>query len=232
MSAKILDMVADFALSCAINPNPEIYRAKFAAIKDALARPAPEQELKCDCGRVWKHTPYGWGVRADTLEQSAPLIGCVQHDCAECQARMAQPNLNEIEQYRMQMTGICTAALGYWKDGDSIHPDYDTPALRDVAKLYAKYDALYKAAQPAKPLTDKQADMFWNSDDAERQHGSIEEFLNEEICQGDLDVGAVLTIWRAKRLPDVCIKVISIDEENCEAEYEVVAAAHNIKEQT
>jgi hypothetical protein len=58
------------------------------------------------------------------------------------------PKLEGIEQYRMQMAGISTAAMGYWKEGDSIHPDYDTPALRDVAKLYAQYDALYKAQQP------------------------------------------------------------------------------------
>ena len=45
------------------------------------------------------------------------------------------------------------------EEGDSIHPDYDTVALRDVARLYAKYDALYKAAAipapdpaPAKPF--------------------------------------------------------------------------------
>lgn len=52
--------------------------------------------------------------------------------------------LQESEQYRLQMAGISTAAIGYWKEGDSIHSDYDTPALRDVAKLYAKYDELYK----------------------------------------------------------------------------------------
>jgi hypothetical protein len=54
-----------------------------------------------------------------------------------------EPVLQEIEQYRMQMAGISTAAIGYWKEDDGIHPDYDTLALRDVAKLYAKYDALY-----------------------------------------------------------------------------------------
>ena len=58
-----------------------------------------------------------------------------------------EPVLQDIEQYRMQIAGICTAAIGYWKEGDSIHPAYDTLALRDVAKLYAKYDALYKAPQ-------------------------------------------------------------------------------------
>jgi hypothetical protein len=67
------------------------------------------------------------------------------------QPAVQEPVLHEIEQYRMQMAGISTAALGYWKEGDSIHPDYDTPALRDVAKLYAKYAALHAAAQPAVP---------------------------------------------------------------------------------
>lgn len=50
------------------------------------------------------------------------------------------------EQRLMQLAGISTAAIGYWKEGDSVHPDYDTVALRDVAKLYAKYDELYKGA--------------------------------------------------------------------------------------
>ena len=53
--------------------------------------------------------------------------------------------LQDSERYRMQLAAICTAAIGYWKEGDNIHPDYNTLALRDVAKLYAKYDALYKA---------------------------------------------------------------------------------------
>jgi len=58
-----------------------------------------------------------------------------------------EPVLQEIEQYRMQMAGISRAAFGYWKEGDGIYPDYDTVALRDVAKLYAKYDELYKASR-------------------------------------------------------------------------------------
>ena len=58
--------------------------------------------------------------------------------------QQVEPVLQEIAQYRMQMAGISTAAIGYWKEGDCIHPNYDTVALRDVAKLYAKYDELYK----------------------------------------------------------------------------------------
>lgn len=53
------------------------------------------------------------------------------------------------ERERMRLAGISTAALGYWKEGDSIYPDYDTVALRDVAKLYAKYDELYQARDAA-----------------------------------------------------------------------------------
>lgn len=56
-----------------------------------------------------------------------------------------EPVLQDIEQYRLQMAGICYAALGYWEEDDGIHPDYDTLAFRDVAKLYAKYDALYNS---------------------------------------------------------------------------------------
>jgi hypothetical protein len=58
---------------------------------------------------------------------------------------LENPVLQDIEQYRLQMAGICVAAIGYYKEGDNIHPDCNTLALRDVAKLYAKYDALYKA---------------------------------------------------------------------------------------
>jgi hypothetical protein len=61
--------------------------------------------------------------------------------------RMAE----EIERLHLQMAGISTAAIGYWKEGDSIHPDYDTVALRDVAKLYAKYDELYKQVHALQP---------------------------------------------------------------------------------
>ncbi len=54
--------------------------------------------------------------------------------------------LEDSEQYRMQMAGISTAAFGHYKKGESIHPDYETPALRDVVELYEKYDAKYKLA--------------------------------------------------------------------------------------
>ena len=78
-----------------------------------------------------------------------------------------------------------------------------------------------------KPLT---PDMFWNQDDAETPYDSIEEFLNDEICNGYLEMGAEFTLLQAKRFPSVKIKVTSIDWNECEAEYEIIEAAHGIKE--
>jgi len=69
------------------------------------------------------------------------------------------------------------------------------------------------------------ADMFWNYDDAERQHGSIDEFLNEEICNGMVEVGAEFTILRGIRLPKIKIRVTAIDDEECEAKWEIIDAA-------
>ena len=51
------------------------------------------------------------------------------------------------EQHTMQLAAISTAAIGYFKDGDSIHPGYDSTALRDVTKMYAKYAELYAAKE-------------------------------------------------------------------------------------
>ena len=114
--------------------NLDICDKAITAIKQALAKDALYKLAEESCTS---------GLRLDDWDK----IGCVNHDCDKCKA-VQEPVLQDIEQYRLQMAGISTAAIGYWKEGDGIHPDYDTPALRDVAKLYAKYDALYTAAQP------------------------------------------------------------------------------------
>lgn len=49
----------------------------------------------------------------------------------------------------MRLAAISTAAIGYWKEGDTIHDDYKTAALLDVAKLYQKYEQLHTAARMA-----------------------------------------------------------------------------------
>ena len=95
--------------------------------------------------------------------------------------QQAEPVLQEIEQYRMQMAGISTAAIGYWKEGDGIHPDYDTLALRDVAKLYAKYDELYKAQpeQQAEPVAKLFGSLpVYDTTSPQRKELSASEILN------------------------------------------------------
>lgn len=82
---------------------------------------------------------------ADTMMEHRQDVELRHSAMAALRAALEQQQveLERIEQYRLQMAAIMTAVLGYWKEGDSIHPDYDTVALRDAAKLYAKYDELF-----------------------------------------------------------------------------------------
>jgi len=50
------------------------------------------------------------------------------------------------EQEEIRLAAISTACLGYWKEGDTISPQYDHPALRDAAQLYAKYEGMRQDA--------------------------------------------------------------------------------------
>ena len=68
-------------------------------------------------------------------------------------------------------------------------------------------------------------DMFWNHDDADKLYGSISEFLNDEICNGtELAIGDIRTVQRAVRLPNIDIRITSVDEDECDADYEIVEA--------
>lgn len=81
----------------------------------------------------------------------------------------------EIEKYQLQLASISTAVLGYWTEGDSIHPDYDTPTLHDVARLYAKYDSALKAAL-AVPETKHVALTSDELNDLHRRLGGVPRF--------------------------------------------------------
>jgi hypothetical protein len=72
--------------------------------------------------------------------------------CKQCPKTQPEPVLEDIEQYRLQMAAISTAAIGYWKQGDGIRPEYDTLALRDVTTLYEKYAALHKTQPELEPV--------------------------------------------------------------------------------
>jgi len=141
--------------------------------------------------------------------------------------------LDIIEQYRMQMAGISTAAHGYWKAGDPIHPDYDTPALRDVAKLCADYAqrsseldqlrarvAELEAAAPApadEPVAWTDADAICNAPDVDE---AIRTLLDDQT--GDNAVEVVRAILRyaqpaAARVPLTDEQIVSALQ-SCDAE--------------
>lgn len=110
-----------------------------------LREPDLRELADCNYMHIGADSPKIWAP--NDISTPSPDMGLIPVYAAPHPAPEAkqEPVLQDIEQYRMQMAGICTAALGYWKEGDGVHPDYDTPALRDVARLYAKYDELYKA---------------------------------------------------------------------------------------
>ena len=115
-----------------------------------------------------KVEPVAWDIRWKDDDSKfsikyAPVVSEAQYAMPlYLHPAPAVPVLHDIEQYRMQMAGISTAAIGYWKEGESIHPDYDTLALRDVAKLYAKYEELYKATHPVPAAPDESHSNTFN----------------------------------------------------------------------
>ena len=63
---------------------------------------------------------------------------------------------DELENERQKVAGCSTAAIGYWKEGDSLHPDYECAAIHDVARLYAKVASLADELR----LTREDADRY------------------------------------------------------------------------
>lgn len=78
-------------------------------------------------------------------------------------AQQAEASLDQNELYRLQMAAISTAAFGYWKLGDPIKDEYVTVALKDVASLYEKYDALFKAAAAPAPSVEAQIALLMDA---------------------------------------------------------------------
>lgn len=97
-----------------------------------------------------------------------------------------------------------------------IQPDDDDILTLAYMSGYSK--GKFAGAAPA-------PDMFWNNDDAEQQYGSIDELLNDEICNGNLEVGDICTVQRGVKCPNIDIRVISIDDEASEAKWEIVSVA-------
>ena len=82
-------------------------------------------------------------------------------------------------------------------------------------------EPLYTAAQPAVP----EEIMHWDGDDGEDgPSGDIASLLNNIVSNRDLEVGEVVHITRATRLPDVWVRVTNIPKD-ADVEYEVIPAA-------
>jgi hypothetical protein len=110
---------------------------------------------------------------------------------AERQAALAQTEIKghmrieddlkaEIERERMRVVGCSVAALGNWKEGDSLHADYDCVAIRDVAKLRVKYDkAQARIAELEKALKAVKTQIvnLPRSSTADTIHGVVDEAL-------------------------------------------------------
>jgi hypothetical protein len=146
------------------------------------AQPAPVQETKKSIVEALEAVAayfYDGPVRNTSVVAACEkaLNDIAGKEIYESWTPKDQAKLEDIEQYRMQMAGISTAAIGYWKEGDSIHPDYDTTALRDVAKLYARYAALYTtqpAAQRQRVVFPTMLRKMWSG-------GEVQAWLDENV---------------------------------------------------
>ena len=126
------------------------YRAYARAIESAVLDKLKSQEpVKLTQEMMGEMIEEGYGVSTNDWGEHLKFAEEILYRYAY-PLPPDEPVLENIEQYRMQMAAICTAALGYWTEGDGILPDYDTPALRDVARLYAKYEATHAAMKEQK----------------------------------------------------------------------------------
>ena len=129
------------------------------------------------------------------------------------------PPLDAQQQAFKRMFEAACVDLALISESLGLDPDDGgaEPILAAIAELKAVI------AQSVPVAAAEAADMFWNHDDAERSYDSIDELLNDEICNGALEVGTELTVQRAISLPNIKIIVTAIDANECDAQYEVIA---------
>lgn len=128
--------------------------------------------------------PLRWGDRW-TLLLTGPnhgLIGAYgttwpnvhpQYERVNVVVEGAPPKLDDIEQYRLQMAAIGTAAIGYWRETDEIQPEYDTVPLREVARLYSKYEELHAFRTGVRTMINMLKNREWAEDLG--AHGDVAE---------------------------------------------------------
>lgn len=82
-----------------------------------------------------------------------------------------------------------------------------------VQKLLAEIEGLKKQFEP---------DMFWNADDPEQNHVSINDVVVEEYQNAfDMEVGYEIEIMQAIRLPNIKVRITAISNDG-DLEWEIV----------
>lgn len=246
----IMKLATDYAQACYNLANPDSYDAELAEEARAALQSA-FRALQAECAEhkenAIRNARIAVSIRAERDQLQSKLGDAIQssahwqHRFTEAQAEnerlksereALRDSAKEVARLRDQLQAKLDAMGKGEPDGNALLQaiargwcsEKNSGKVMDALLALAIRDEVQKLYAAPKALA-PEPDMFWNNADPERQHGSIEEFLNDEICQGQpVEVGAVYTIQQAKRLPNVQIKVTSIDEESCEAEYEVLSA--------
>jgi len=73
------------------------------------------------------------------------IIGDTHYSTKREIAEHVEELRNEIENLQMQLVGCSVAALGYFKEGDTLKLEYKSVALDDVTRLYKDYEELLSA---------------------------------------------------------------------------------------
>ena len=77
------------------------------------------------------------------------------------QLREQKPvELNDNEQYRMQMAAIFGASFGCVKHVNEVLEEHESPVLKDVIDLYSKYNSLYKRWSAIKAVLDDDGEVY------------------------------------------------------------------------
>jgi len=129
------------------------------------------------------------------------------------QAVITIENQSKQIEYLTNQLASCCNAFQIPTHGSYLNELWES-AIMDPTCVASYIHAIAKTQLP-------EADMFWNIDDAEMSYCSIGEFLDHEISNDNLEVGSVRTLLRAKKLPDIKIKITNIDDEY-DIDYEIV----------
>ena len=220
--AELLDYMGTAAALAAI-PNTEPPRYVVAGTLAMIAKVLPSADVQAAATvltderideiarKECDEEKYGFIFNKDgrfSVNSFARAIEAEVLAHAGVTAEPAAIKLDDIEQYRMQMAAIGTASFGYWKEGDSIHPDYDTVTLRDVAKLYAKYETLHAQVPAAEVRTaEDEQEECWSADQENFNAMSLGELID---CNDELAPG--MTVWVADAVRPSSKHLIDADD--------------------